>query len=134
MVCHARFWHFSAMKPVLVALLLFFSLDLDAADSPVSITLRGLVQSVSPLSGYSGKVIPIGADPRFALVLKIESVNPVSTIFVAGSNVTFAVHSPTRLFAGQPATNHSYDFRLKREVVDGKVVFSDLSVIHGKAK
>ena len=123
------------MKSLLISLLLLSILTSPSVETEAPhLALRATVLHVTPLPGYSGKIIPIDVAPQFALVLKIESATPVSTNFTIGSNVVFAIHSPTRLFADQPVTNRSYDFRLKREVVDGKVVFSDLSVIHGKAK
>src|SRR5215469_12443461 len=84
------------------------------------IHLRAAVQAVVPLTSFSGTATPVDVDPRFALTVHIESVVPTVTNFSAGAAVTFAIHSPSLLFAGEPAKGKTYDFVLQREIKDGK--------------
>ena len=92
------------------------------------IRLRATVQEVIVLADFSGKVIPVHADPRFALTVRIESVDPVISNFRPGSTVTFAIHSPSLLFAGDPEKGKTYDFVLHRTVENGKVSFYGLQL------
>jgi hypothetical protein len=93
------------------------------------IYLRATVQkAVVPLADFSGSVIPVDIDPRFALTVRIESTVPAAPNFIAGAVVTLAIHSPSLLFAGGPTTGRprkgrTYDFVLYREIEDGKVRF-----------
>lgn len=92
------------------------------------IQFRAVVQAVAPLSTFSGAVTPVGVDPRFALTVHIESVVATITDFSAGAQVTFAIHSPSLLFAGEPTQGKTYDFVLHREMKDGKVRFIGLKI------
>jgi hypothetical protein len=40
------------------------------------IHLRATVQNVARLTDFSGKITPVDFDPRFALIVRIESVDP----------------------------------------------------------
>ena len=88
--------------------------------------MRATVQAVVPLTSFSGRVTPVGADPRFALTVRIQSIDPSITSLSAGTVVTFAIHSPALLFAGSPVKGKTYDFALTREIEDGKVRFAGL--------
>src|SRR5262249_51396500 len=90
--------------------------------------VRARVQDIVILSSFSGTVTPVGVDPRYAVTLKIESVAPELTNMVAGATATFAVHSPSRLFAAADAKGKTYDFTLRRETTGGKTRYSSLEV------
>jgi hypothetical protein len=86
------------------------------------IHVRATVQSVVPLTSFSGQVMRVDVDPSFALTLHIESVVPPVPDLTEGAVVTFAIHSPSLLFVGDGATTgKTYDFYLGREVEDKKV-------------
>src|SRR5262245_20051113 len=90
------------------------------------IRLRARVQSVVLLEDFSGVVIPVHFDPGFALTVRIESATPQVAGFASGSVVTFAIHSPSLLFAGEPTKGKTYDFVLHRKIENGKVRFFGL--------
>ena len=92
------------------------------------IYLRATVQDVVVISHFAGTLTPVDVDPRFALTVRIESATPGVTNFAAGSPVTFAIHSPSRLFAGEDAKGKSYDFLLRRQAEKGKVRYLDLEI------
>ncbi len=93
-----------------------------------AIFFRAAVQDVVILSRFSGTVTPVAVDPMFALTVRIESVSPGVTNFAAGSVVTFAIHSPSRLFAGEDAKGKTYAFLLRCQTVKGNVRYSGLEV------
>jgi hypothetical protein len=90
------------------------------------IRLRATARSVVLLGDFSGVVIPVHFDPGFALTVRIESASPPVAGFAPGSVVTFAIHSPTLLFAGEPAKGKTYAFVLHRKIENGKVRFFGL--------
>jgi hypothetical protein len=93
------------------------------------IYLRATVEAIVPLADFSGSTTPVDPDPRFAMTLQIESLTPVVASFSKGTAVTFAIHSPSLLFAGEPTTGRAYDFSLGRKVANGKTIFAGLTVI-----
>ena len=94
--------------------------------------MRATVQAIVPLTNFSGSVTPVAGDPRFALTVRIESIDPSITNFSAGTVATFAIHSPALLFGPKPAKGKTYDFVLTREIEDGKVRFSGLKALKMK--
>ena len=115
----------------MIRLIIIFCLSLAcgrAAESQSSLTriqVTATVQNVTPLGDFSGTVIPVDAHPRYALSLQIESVTG-ATNFAAGQIVTFAVHSPSKLFSGKPTKGKTYQMELDRKFQHGTVMFSDL--------
>jgi len=100
-----------------------------AQNAKNEIHLRATVQDVVPLADYLGKATPVDFDPRFALRLRIESVDPAISDFVAGAVVTFVIHSPALLLLGEDGTKgKTYDFSLGRETEQGKIRFFGLKV------
>jgi hypothetical protein len=93
----------------------------------VKFHLRAKVEAVVPLTDFSGQVTPVDFAPKFALTLRVETVKPALDELVPDSQITFAIHSPALLFAGDPEKNLVYDFYLVRENEDGKVRFNGLS-------
>jgi hypothetical protein len=117
------------LRSIAILLLsLVASFAVDAKTQREQFRVRAQVQDIVALSSFSGSVLPIGSDPRFAVTLRIESVTPADTNFTPGSAVTFAVHSPSRLFAATDAKGKTYDFVVRRATVDGKTRISDLEV------
>lgn len=114
-----------------IATFLFSAVTALAADAIAQreeFSLRAVVQDIVPLSSYSGTVMPVDADPRFAVTVRIESIAPALTSFATGATVTFAVHSPSRLFGGASAKGKTYDFTLRRVTAEGKIWYSGLEV------
>jgi len=105
-----------------------------AQSSSDQIQLRATVQSVVPLADFSGQVIPVDVDPRFALTLRIESVVPTVRNFPVGGVVTLAVRSPALLFAGEPTRGETYNFLVHRTVQNGDVRFLGLIVDSGPSQ
>ncbi len=122
------------MKLVVIAFLILTALSLTAAEKAEPIKIRASVQQVYSYQFYSGVAIPLHADPRFVLVLKIETCNPALAGFANGNAKAFAIHSPTRLFGQEPVKGQSYNFLLKHEVNDGNQKFFDLQVVQPDTK
>jgi hypothetical protein len=74
------------------------------------IHLRATVRDVVPLSDFSGEITPVDFDPRFALTVRIESVDPAVGNFPAGTVVAFAIHSPALVFGDDATKGKTYDF------------------------
>src|SRR5262249_42101738 len=91
------------------------------------IHLRATVQDVVLLTHFSGKIILVDFDPRFALTVRIESVDPAATNFTVGADEVFGIHSPSLLF-GEEAKGKTYDFTVQREVKHGKTRYFGLKV------
>ena len=98
------------------------------------IRLRAAVQSVVPLSDFSGTLIPVGPDPRFALTVRIESAAPKSSNFTTGTVVTPGIHSPSLLFGGEEPKGKTYDFVLHKRTEHGKVRFFWLEAREAQAR
>jgi len=92
------------------------------------IHLRATVQDIVPLADFSGKATPVDFDTKFALVTRIESVNPAIGNFTAGTVVAFAIHSSALLFGGDSPRGITYNFSLQREIKHGKTRFFGLKV------
>jgi hypothetical protein len=92
------------------------------------IHLRATVQNVVPLTDYSGKITQVDFDPRFALTVRIESVDPGVGSFTVGAVIAFAIHSPARLFGEDTTKGKTYDFSLQREIKHGKTRLFGLKV------
>ena len=78
----------------ILAVSLFASNAGQARSNIDEIHLRATVQDVVLLTDFSGKVILVHFDPRFALTVRIESVDPAATNFTVGAVVTFATLFP----------------------------------------
>jgi hypothetical protein len=92
------------------------------------IHMRATVQDVVLLTDFSGKVIPVDFDPRFALTVRIASVGPAATNFTVGAVVAFAIHSPSLLFGEEAKKGKTYDFSVQREIKHGKTRYFGLEV------
>ena len=92
------------------------------------IHLRATVQNVVPLTDSSGKITPVDFDPRFALTVRIESVDPAVGSFTVGAVVAFAIHSPALLFGEDATKGKTYNFSLQRVTKHGKTRFFGLKV------
>jgi len=95
------------------------------------IHLRATVRDVVPLSDFSGKITPVDFDPRFALTVRIESVDPAVGILAAGAVVVFAIHSPALLFRVDATIGKTYDFSVQRKIDQGKTTYICLKVETG---
>ena len=99
-----------------------------AQDHSEEIHVHAKLSAIVMLSQFSGKVIPVDLDPRFALTLRILSARPSVNALHDGNVVTFAIHSPSELFVREPKKGKTYDFSLSRETENGKVRFCCLQV------
>jgi len=91
--------------------------------------LRVKIENVVMLTDFKGPAIPIGVDPRFALTLIVESVEPPREILKSGEVVTFAIHSPSLLFYGEVPTGKTCDFSLLRTTENGKTRLHGLRLL-----
>ena len=108
--------------------LLLFGTFSHAQNSNDEIHIRATVQAVVPLASFSGQVTSVDVDPRFALTVHVESVIPAVPNFPQGAVVTWAIHSPTLLFAGEPTRGKTYNFSVHRTLEGGNTKFLDLTV------
>jgi hypothetical protein len=123
------------MKAELVALLVLSLCPFaKAANGTCSdeVKLQAIVKQLAMLTEFSGKAIPVSADPRFALTLRVKSVQPAAQDMAAGSEVTFAIHSPSLLFSGEAQKGKTYVFTVCREVSDGNTKFGGLRVVNAR--
>lgn len=114
-----------------ITILLLSSVHIGVADEKAQreeFRMSATVQDIVALSNYSGTVMPVDADPRFAVIMRVDSMTPSLTKFPKGAAVSFAVHSPSRLFGAAEAKGKSYDFVLRRETTGEKTRFSSLEV------
>jgi hypothetical protein len=86
------------------------------------------VQDVVLLADFLEEITPVDFDPRFALTVRIESVDPAVGSFTAGAVVAFAIHSRALLFGEDATKGKTYDFSLQREIKHGKTRFFGLKV------
>jgi hypothetical protein len=115
----------------LIAFLMLSSSVSFAADEKTvreEFQVRAQVQDIVALSAFSGTVIPIGVDPHFALTVRVDSVVPPLANFTNGAAITFAIHSPSRLFTGENVKGKTYEFTLCRETASAKTNYSSLDV------
>jgi hypothetical protein len=77
------------------------------------IGFAGRVEWIEPLGRRELTVAPVHPDPRFALAIRVDVVDQQKTPVQAGKTIIFAVHSPTKLFAGdaQIVIGRMYGFR-----------------------
>jgi len=113
---------------MLRSLAIFFACTLGQAQNNDEIQLHAKVRAIVMLSKFSGRVIRLDVDPRFALTLRVESVTPSIDLFRDGDVVTFAIHSPAELFEETPKKGKTYDFVLSRTIENGKVWFCCLEL------
>lgn len=119
----------------MIRLLVTFAVSLlaytlgQAQSTKDEIYLRATVQDVVPLTNFSGEITPVEVDPRFALTVRIESVDPTISSFSAGAVVAFAIHSPALLFGVDVPKGKTYAFSLRRRAKQGETSFFGLAVL-----
>lgn len=120
-----------AMRHTFAALLMNASFVCAGADEQKVVEhfrIRAVVQDVIMLGQFTGSVIQTHFDPHYVVILRIESVtSPLSSV-TNGANVSFAIHRPTRLFAGETPKGKTLDFVLSRETQAGRSLFFELVV------
>jgi len=122
------------MRHILIVVSLLVLGAFSQAQNIDEIHIRATVQAVVPLTSFAGQVTPVGVDPRFALTVHVESVNPALPNFPEGAAVTLAIHSPAQLFAGEPMIGKAYDFSLRRTLENGTTKFLGLTVDLGPSQ
>ena len=111
--------HFAAI--ILFSVVVFDKPATQAEVKNEELHLRATFVAVAPLASFSGKVIPADFDPSFAITLRIETIEPLADDLLPGTTATFAIHSPSLLFQGEPDRGVSYDFYVTREIENGKI-------------
>jgi hypothetical protein len=120
-----------AMLHTFAALLMTASFVCAGADEKKVVEyfkMRAVVQDVVMLGQFTGSVIQTHFDPRYVVTLRIEAFTPPLSSFTNGAIVSFAIHSPTRLFAGETPKGKTLDFVLSRETQAGTSRFFGLEV------
>jgi hypothetical protein len=75
------------------------------------VVFTGTVEKVEPLGGSEATVYPIGVDPLFLLVVKVNSVETNrSSPIASDKSISFAIHSPVKLFAVEDPTGSEFRF------------------------
>ncbi len=82
--------------------------------------LRATVQKIVTIPEFTGRIIPVAVDPRFAMTVHVESAVPPSDTFAPGSVVTLGIHSPSLLFLEDKVEGKTWDFILYRQTENGK--------------
>lgn len=90
--------------------------------------MRAAVQDITMSRQFRGSVIQTHFDSRYVMTLRIQSVTPPLSGFTNGSIVSFAIHSPALLFAGEPPKGKTVDFVVSRETRAGGSRFFGLAV------
>lgn len=98
-------------------------------DHRVSIAFTGTVKAIESLGGRKMSVIPVDADPRFAVIVYIESATSGEPPLKEGEEVVLAIHSPARLFRAKEVDviGNKYRFKLIREEVSKGLRYSQLT-------
>jgi ketosteroid isomerase-like protein len=104
--------------------------DTGVPDESMIMTIRfkARVEEVKMLSRYEGEVRPVHVDPRYVIVVRVESVSPEGKGIRASQRIAFAIHSPARTFHGDRAEGNTYAFSIEREEAGGAVRWRALSV------
>lgn len=123
-----------ALKRCFIAALVCFSASfssqrLNGQKDSKPVVLVASVEAVTPLTAFSGEVKAVQYDPRFALTLRIQSTIPDVKELPSAGTVTFGIHSPTLLFAGDPTVGRSYIFSLRQVARNGRLTFTDLGTL-----
>ncbi len=90
------------------------------------------VRKVEMLSQFSGQVIPVHFDPKWAVTVLIDSVEEPDAPLAAGTSVVFAIHSPSKLFKmdGEDAVGKSFDFTVDVTEKDGNLSYGLLKTVN----
>lgn len=116
-------WPLKEMGDPLDATTLVLDFFLGPEDAPPGPTIhfRAKVKSIDLLSESTATVIPAHFDARWAMTLKILSVEEEDAPLDKGGSITFGIHSPTKLFVGdvRKAVGGTYDFVIDAVQTDG---------------
>jgi hypothetical protein len=75
------------------------------------VIFTGLVEQVSPLGNHESTLFPVGVDPQFLLVVKVDSIEQNrDTPVVANKSISFAIHSPSQLLGTENAVGKRFRF------------------------
>ena len=76
------------------------------------VIFTGTVKEVEPLGRREATVYPIGVDPRFLLVVQVNSIERNKSSPIArDENVSFAIHSPSLLLGTEDPTGREFRFK-----------------------
>jgi hypothetical protein len=108
---------------------LFRPQRLDAQQASNTVVLVASVKAVTPLATFSGTVMPVHSDPRYALTLRIQSTIPAVKELPSAGTITFGVHSTSLLFTGDPTVGRSYIFSLHQAIKNGRPTLTGLRTL-----
>jgi len=100
-----------------------------AVGTEIPISFTGTVVSIEYLGRWTGTLIPVDFDSRFAATVKIESADGGQEFFKAGETVTFGIHSPVKLFQApaEQAVGKQYKFTVYYHKTQDGVEFRTLT-------
>jgi hypothetical protein len=98
-------------------------------DQDLVIHFKARVLSISMGVGKEGQTITAAVDPRYSMKAKILSIEEEGAPFAKSHMVTFAIHSPAKLFTGGEAKGKVFSFELHgRRAEDGSLSFYHLQL------
>lgn len=95
---------------------------------PIELTFTAVIGKPVLLSSFTGTVIPVHRDPRFVLPVTIETAPAGDPILIPGTVVHFAIHSPSRTFAGAAPSGRTRTLTVQMLERDGTRRWSALRV------
>lgn len=100
-------------------------------DQDLVIHFKAKVLSISMGVGKEGQTMVAAVDPRYSMKAKILSIEEEGAPFAKSHMVTFAIHSPAKLFMGgeAKAKGKTFFFELHgRKAEDGSLSFYHLAL------
>jgi hypothetical protein len=88
-----------------------------------AVEFTGIVTALEPIGRRPIAAISVDPDPRFVVVIQVETVVGSGAPISPGSDQAFAIHSPSRLFeTGSPVGAHCR-MSLTRSETEGRVLW-----------
>ncbi|HDZ22714.1 MAG TPA: hypothetical protein ENH80_06650 [Phycisphaerae bacterium] len=76
------------------------------------VIFMGTVEKVEPLGRRKATVYPVGVNPLFLLVVKVNAVEKNQHSPIAGDeSINFAIHSPSRLLGTEDPIGREFRFK-----------------------
>jgi len=120
------------IRPILVLALILAAAVPGLAEPREAVTnlqLQGTLVEVGYLADIAAPAIPVDFDANFAITIRIDSCVPTNERFKVGATATFAIHSPTFLFMGDPKIGKAYRFSLQQVKSGHRTSFENFAVI-----
>ncbi len=99
--------------------------SIDALEREVLTDSAGRVKGIGIYPRAGIRTIVTHFDPRYALLVHVDSASEPDENLEPGTEVVFCIHSPTHQFAtsAYQAIGKQYEFKLDISTVDGKPTF-----------